>query len=229
MRRPRQIQHYGKYALLLDWEQKIDPDINSSVHLYADTIQKHPAVIECIPAYCSLLVTFDQTQVNHFTLREWIYDMPLTGTREGKGKHHDIPVVYGGEFGPDLLAVTQFTGLSEKRIIALHTSLSYRVYQLGYQPGFAFMGLTNPALEVPRRPSPRVRVAPGSVGIAGRQTGIYPHEAPGGWQLIGRTPRRVWQSSGAPNTLFRAGDTVRFYAIPATNWEQELTNTKQVG
>lgn len=229
MRRPREIINYGPTAILLNWEQRIDPDINASVHAYSVQVLDNPAVLECVPAYCSLMVIFDPVKVKQYALQEWIYAQKIELLPKAKKKLHKIPVVYGGDFGPDLEEVAQLTGLSPKRIINLHTSVTYWVYQLGYQPGFPFLGLTDPKLEVIRKGSPRSRVALGSIGLAGRQTGVYPQSSPGGWQLIGRCPWGIWRNEGVTNARFQAGDEVRFYEIPASKWDSEVNKAKKNG
>ncbi|MEL6356501.1 MAG: 5-oxoprolinase subunit PxpB [Bacteroidota bacterium] len=168
-----------------------------------------------------MLVTYDPKQISAFSLKEWIYDLEITDPPLATGKQHILPVVYGGEYGPDLDEVASLLNLTAKRVIKFHTSVEYRVYQMGYQPGFAFLGLTSQKLEISRRDSPRSLVPAGSVGLAGRQTGIYPHDAPGGWQLIGRCPWSLWRSDTEPNARLKAGDTVKFYAITAKDWDAE--------
>lgn len=229
MRLPRDIINYGPNALLINWEQRIDPDINASVHAYAARLPDHPAVLECVPAYCSLMVVFDPARVKQYTLQEWIYAQNVQLLTIKNPVLHKIPVVYGGEFGPDLEEVAQLTGLATKQVIELHTSVTYRVYQLGYQPGFPFLGLTNDKLAVNRKDNPRARLAAGSVGLAGRQTGIYPRSSPGGWQIIGRCPWGIWRNAGKTNARFKAGDEVKFYEIPASEWEKEIKQAKKDG
>jgi len=129
-----------------------------------------------------------------------------------------IPVCYGGEFGPDLAEVARFAGMSEAEIIELHSAPVYRVFMLGFVQGFAYLGTVDPRIAAPRRATPRVRVAAGSVGIAGLQTGIYPSESPGGWQLVGRTPVKPFDWSIAAVSL-QARDAVRFYRIEPENYE----------
>lgn len=229
MRLPREFIDYGHHALLLNWEQCIDPAINAGVHAYAAHLSHHPAVTESVPAYCSLLVIFDSAKTNHYKLREWIYAQTVSIPPAVMLKTHRIPVVYGGEFGPDLEEVCRLTHLSPQEVIQLHTSTTYRVYQLGYQPGFPFLGLTDAKLEVARRSSPRGRVPAGSVGLAGRQTGIYPQASPGGWQLIGRCPWGIWRNEHENQARFKAGDAVQFYAIEAPEWSVEMEKAKQLG
>lgn len=211
MRRPRDIIIYGHSALLLQWENRIDPAISQSVHAYTNTVLRHAAVTDAVPAYSSLLVQYDDAQISAYALREWIYDAEITTPEESVPKRHRLPVYYGGEYGPDLAEVAEITGLSERQIIRLHTKTVYRVYQLGFQPGFAFLGLTDEKIAVDRRKNPRPRVKAGSVGLAGRQTGIYPHASPGGWQIIGWCPEEIWNDQSTPHARLQAGDEVEFY------------------
>ncbi len=219
MRKPRDIIDYGNNAILLQWENRIDEPINRSVHAYAAAVQGHPALVDVVPAYASLLLHFDPSKTSTYQLKEWVYALVVElPAAVGRGKLHRLPVVYGGDFGPDLQAVAQHLQLTEQAVIELHTATTYRVFQLGYQPGFAFLGITDERLAVPRHRQPRAKVAAGSVGLAGRQTGVYPHETPGGWQLIGRCPLPLWQVQRQPANLLQAGDHVIFYAISPAQW-----------
>ncbi len=214
MRLPRYIHAYGANALLLEWEQRIDPDINRGVHAYAAWFGQHPAVEECIPAYASLLLTFNGGRNTAYALHELI-----TGSRPPEVPAvsnilHDVPVCYGGPYGPDLEEVAALCGLPSHQVIALHSAPEYLVYLLGFRPGFAFMGETDARLAVARRAAPRARVKGGAVGLAERQTGIYPTPSPGGWQLIGRCPLLLLEDATA-TSRFRAGDRVRFYPVAA--------------
>jgi inhibitor of KinA len=131
-----------------------------------------------------------------------------------------IPVCYGGELGPDLDGVAAFGSVSTDEVIALHSAPTYRVFMLGFVPGFAYMGVVDARIAAPRRPTPRVRVPAGSVGIAGVQTGIYPTETPGGWQLIGRTPVKPFDARREKPFLMKAGDSVQFYPIDRAEFER---------
>ena len=133
-----------------------------------------------------------------------------SGDMPGIGREVEIPVQYGGEFGPDLEVVARHTGLSANEVVQRHAAGEYVVFFLGFQPGFAYMGGLDEALHTPRRPSPRLEVPAGSVGIGGEQTGIYPATSPGGWQLIGRTDTAALRSGAPPPTLLQPGDRVRF-------------------
>jgi inhibitor of KinA len=167
------------------------------------------------PAYCSLLVTFDALQTDQ---REVEATLRCYEQRAGKmalpePRTVEIPVCYGGEFGPDLEEVAATHELSSSRVIALHTSRTYRAYFLGFAPGFAYLGDLAPEIATPRLAAPRKRVAAGSVGIAGAQTAVYPFATPGGWRLIGRTPLEMFRKDREPMGLIAVGDEVRFRAI----------------
>ena len=131
-----------------------------------------------------------------------------------------IPVCYGGELGPDLANVAAFARMSERDVIALHAEPAYRVFMLGFVAGFAYMGIVDARIAMPRHPTPRVRVPLGSVGIAGVQTGIYPAETPGGWQLIGRTPVKPFDATRSEPFLMKAGDSVRFTPIDRAEYDR---------
>ena len=211
-RLPRTVRPYGPTALLLDWEARIDPAISAGVHAYAAAVATLAGVHECVPAYASLLVRFDPDRTTGYALREAIYDLRPDSVAGPPGTLHRLPVRYGGSEGPDLAEVADALGLPPRRIVELHTSRDYRVYQLGYRPGFAFLGATPPGLDIPRRAEARPRLPAGSVGLAGRQTGVYPTPGPGGWRIIGHCPTPLLLAQ-PPYVLLRPGDRVRFYAI----------------
>ena len=131
-----------------------------------------------------------------------------------------LPVCYGGARGPDLADVARFGRCSEAEVVERHSSAPYRVYMLGFQPGFAYLGAVDPRIAAPRRATPRVHVPAGSVGIAGRQTGVYPVASPGGWQLVGRTPLRIFDMSRSDPFLLGAGDLVRFEPIDEASYDR---------
>ncbi|MGB3547627.1 MAG: 5-oxoprolinase subunit PxpB [Saprospiraceae bacterium] len=210
------ILPYGRRHLLLRWEDRIAPLINDWVHAYSRELTQWSEIIECVPAYASLLIEVRAKKVSlpELAARIAAASITLPAGDQFPGRLHTIPVYYGGQAGPDLDKVSRLTGLSTAEVISLHQSVDYRVYQLGFLPGFAFLGLLPPALEVPRRATPRVRVSAGSVGLAGRQTGIYPAASPGGWQLIGRTELMLFRpdKEGREAFLLHPGDRVRFVA-----------------
>ncbi|WP_187271164.1 5-oxoprolinase subunit PxpB [Neolewinella aurantiaca] len=220
MRSPRTILTYGPDALLLQWEQRIAPDISAGVHAWAAAISGNVAVRECVPAYASLLVRFAPRLISAYDLQEFILALKPESKKNDQHLHHQLPVCYDG---PDLQEVASLLGLSPERVIQLHTSQKYLVYQIGFRPGFGFLGQTLTELEVARRSAPRARVPAGSVGIAGRQTGIYPSESPGGWQLIGRCPVPLLRAGDQP-ALLRAGDTVQFRPVSLPEFNDLLNS-----
>lgn len=221
LRSPRDILPYGPNALLLNWEQRIDPAISAGVHAWAAAIRRHPAVRECVPAYASLLVRFAAPLITAYDLREFIIGLrPEENDRNGSF-HHQLPVCYDG---PDLEEAATILRLAPEDLIRLHSDQNYLVYQVGFRPGFGFLGETIPELEIPRRSIPRAHVPAGSVGIAGRQTGIYPSDSPGGWQLIGRCPCLLIRKGGNRPALLRAGDTVCFKPVSAAEFNDLLNS-----
>jgi KipI family sensor histidine kinase inhibitor len=167
------------------------------------------------PAYCSLLVKFDAIRMSHDELAGilWKYLNRLEMVALPDPCELEIPICYGGEFGPDLNDVAAMHGMTPAQVIKLHSSASYLVYFLGFVPGFAYLGELHEALVTPRLPAPRLSVPPGSVGIAGRQTGVYPFAAPGGWRLLGRTPTTMFRTEGKSLSVLSIGDRVRFIPI----------------
>ncbi len=169
------------------------------------------------PAYCSLLVKFDALKLQHDELEAILrkYLARLKEVSLPEPRQLEIPVCFGGEYGPDLNDVAAMHGMTPAQVIELHTSTSYLVYFLGFVPGFAYLGELAEALITPRLATPRPRVPAGSVGIAGNQTGVYPFETPGGWRLLGRTPISMFRSEMDGLSLLSIGDRVRFIPISA--------------
>lgn len=174
-----------------------------------------PGVYNLHPSYASVLVDFDPLAISHVALEARIREAwavaeqaPLPPPRAVR-----IPVVYGGESGPDLEEVARLAGLSPERVIELHSSAEYTVYFLGFSPGFPYLGGLPPELATPRLNSPRIRVPGGSVAIGGSQTGIYPLDSPGGWRIIGRTSLHLFDSQREPAALLQMGDLLRFEPV----------------
>jgi len=171
-------------------------------------------VLECVPAYASLLVRFAAPRITASELINFVYDLSPALVADTNRYIHNLPVCYDG---PDFDYTAKRLSLSAKALIDLHTGQDYLVYQLGFRPGFAFLGDTVPELEIPRHYAPRAHVPAGSVGLAGSQTGIYPSVSPGGWRLIGRCPSPLLRAGTDP-ILLRAGDFVRFHPVTATEF-----------
>lgn len=225
---PPLVIEYGEAALLVVLGDRVDPSVNARVYRIAARLLAGggagPGLRRPVPAYASLLVPFDPERIEAAAARRAVEEVladPAVeepGPEAGPGAAGDrapveIPVRYGGSDGPDLDEVAARLGRSLDEIVALHTAPVYRVFMIGFSPGFPYLGPLPSELELPRRAEPRSRVPAGSVAIAGRQTGIYPTESPGGWHLIGRTGERLWDPAADPPSRLDPGDLVRFVAI----------------
>jgi len=213
----------GDAAVIVELENRIDPVVNETAIALAKAIQTAavPGVRDVVPTYRSVAIHFDPLRTDYDALvarvNTWMEDgsHSLEGTRRPNGDPSPVrvPVCYAGEFGPDLSDVAAFAAVSEAEAVRLHTSRIYRVFMLGFMPGFPYMGIVDQRIAAPRLSTPRVRVPVGSVGIAGMQTGIYSVSTPGGWRIIGRTPLKPFDVSRGEPVLFKPGDAVQFYAI----------------
>jgi len=207
----------GDRSLLVELGDTISPDVNRRVHQLMLQLRQAPlpGVREIAPGYRSLLVVYDPLTIAPAELKERIAEVAARPGIAGlpQAKRLTVPVFYGGNYGPDLEAVAGHLGISTDEVIRLHTETSYRVYMIGFTPGYPYMGELPAALAVPRRSTPRTRVPKGSVGIAQRQTGIYPVESPGGWQIIGWTPIELFDPLRQLPSLLEMGDRVKFEAV----------------
>jgi len=213
----------GDAAWLVEWPARIDPALSARAVAFAQQAKRlHDAVRDVVVGYCSVTVYFDPVQIDggdlEGELRRLALAIPDAVTADGA--EIDVDVCYGGELGPDLPDVAAFAGLSESEVIDLHTSRTYRVYVVGFVPGFPYMARVDDRLAVPRRSTPRLRVPAGSVAIAAGQTGIYPSETPGGWHLIGRTRLKPYDDARMNPFLFKPGDRVRFHSIDRAQFDR---------
>jgi inhibitor of KinA len=216
----------GDRALVIELGDEISPEINHRVRATVAALKKRPVVgmEELVPSYRSILLYYNPLVSDFRRLEREIWDVlgNLVVGRSIEEKTIVIPVCYGGEYGPDLDEVARLVGLSRAEVIKIHSSSSYYVYMLGFTPGFPYLGGLNPRLFVSRLESPRGKIPAGSVGLAGKQTGVYPIESPGGWRLIGRTPLRLFDPLREPPVLINAGNYVRFQPISAAGYEELL-------
>jgi KipI family sensor histidine kinase inhibitor len=206
---------FGDSALLVEFGNMINLEINRKVIVLNGAIMKAEiqGVEELVPTYRSLLVRYDPLRTTYEQLVFRIKDIEITLDRvhvKIAGKKITIPIVYGGGYGPDLGYVAQCHGLSEDRVAKLHSEREYTVYMIGFVAGFPYLGEVSDEIATPRLETPRLKVPAGSVGIAEKQTGIYPCEAPGGWRIIGRTPIKLFNPLREPPTLLKPGDKVKF-------------------
>jgi antagonist of KipI len=207
-----EIREAGDSALLLELDEVINVSVNARAVAIAAAVRRAAlrGVRDVVPAYRSVAVHFDPLSIDVDTVRDTLTRSAEAAPDSSEGKTLVIPVQYGGEMGPDLRDVAAFAGVSSDEVVARHTGMRYRVFMLGFLPGFAYMGTVDESIAMPRHASPRLKVPAGSVGIAGRQTAIYPRQSPGGWQLIGRTPVSLFNAHRVPAALVAPGDTVRF-------------------
>jgi KipI family sensor histidine kinase inhibitor len=211
------VRRSGDTLLLAEYEAVIDPVVNAKVVALAAGIAARgiAGVRDVVPGYCVVAVHFDPLRSDMPALERAVREEAArieSGPVE-KPRTIEIPVRYGGADGPDLDEVARFAGCSAREVVKRHAEPRYRVYMLGFVPGFAYLGRVPAGIAAPRRRVPRERVPAGSVGIAGEQTGVYPIETPGGWQLIGRTPLAMFDAGREPASLLAPGDLVRFIPL----------------
>ncbi len=211
------FQAASDQALLVYLGEEIGAAAHGRVVRLLRALQKGPAawIRNIQPAYCSLLITFDATLVDHAEVCARIteYEKQAADIPATEGRLVEIPVCYGGEFGPDLEEMAAKRGLTPAKVIAMHCTRTYHAYFLGFAPGFAYLGDVAKEIAMPRLDAPRKEVAAGSVGIASRQTAVYPFATPGGWRLIGRTPLEIFRKDRQPMELIAIGDQVKFRPI----------------
>ena len=204
----------GDSCVALQLGAGIDPDVNARCIAVAEALDRLEVrgIRDVVPTYNAITIHFDPLTTDVSALEAAVESSAHTERQApvSSARTIDIPVTYGGESGPDLPAVAAFAGCSEADVVRLHTDVAYRVYMLGFLPGFAYMGSVDARIAMPRLEAPRMRVPAGSVAIAGPQTGIYPCDTPGGWRIIGRTSVQIFDASRHEPFLLKAGDRVRF-------------------
>ncbi|TFE01748.1 5-oxoprolinase subunit PxpB [Jeotgalibacillus salarius] len=219
----------GDQAVLIHFKQEVSQQVLADVQFLKQEIQKEQPVwmFEAVPGYASIAVHYDLSRLLH---QENPYQYVVSYLEEraeaaksgGKPKQRTvkIPVCYGGELGPDIEEVAEHAGLSSEEVIKRHQNGDYTVYMLGFAPGFPYIGGLDPSIAAPRKDNPRAAIPAGSVGIAGEQTGVYSIETPGGWQIIGRTPEKLFDLDREESFLLRAGDKIEFYSITQKEFEE---------
>jgi KipI family sensor histidine kinase inhibitor len=214
----------GDAALVVELPPAFDPVTSARVVAIGDAARRRcgSALRDVVVGYHTVTVYFDPLLIDGRWLEEELASIGADQAIEAElsGARIDVPVCYGGELGPDLTSVAEHVGCSEEEIIRLHTGREYRVFVVGFVPGFAYLGPVDPRLALPRRSNPRTRVPAGSVAIAAGQTAIYPVETPGGWHLLGRTKVRPFDESRAEPSLFRPGDRVVFRSITREEFDR---------
>ncbi|PSL40264.1 inhibitor of KinA [Planomicrobium soli] len=218
----------GDHSIIIEIGQEISEEVQNQVRTISQLLEKKQPrwLLEIIPAFTTIAVFYTPTVASYATveaeLKELLQQPEEVAASETRTV--EIPVCYGGEFGPDLEFVAEHNGLTPEEVIDIHTSGSYSVHMIGFAPGFPFIGGMSEKIAAPRRDSPRLRIPERTVGIAGKQTGVYPIETPGGWQLIGRTPIRLFRPDQEVPSLLRAGDKIIFKKITESEyyaWKEE--------
>jgi inhibitor of KinA len=207
----------GDAALILKAGDDISPGTNAVVRklLFVIEQEKIGGVLDLLPSYNELMVCYDPVRLDlqEITRRLEILVDDLVHVALPRSNRVTIPVAYGGEYGPDLEEVAAHSGLSPDEVVRIHSSADYLVYMLGFTPGFCYLGGMDDRIATPRKKSPRLKIPAGAVGIAGNQTGIYPLESPGGWQLIGQTPLKLFDPGRKDPFLIKQGDILRFEPV----------------
>jgi inhibitor of KinA len=207
----------GDSAIIIKAGTEISEEINSTIRKLLTGIEqeKIEGIKDYIPSYNELMICYDPLIMNFKRLLTFLrsleQEIEIIELPPSSVIH--VPVLYGNESGPDLEEVADFTGFSREDVVKIHSSSSYLVYMLGFTPGFCYLGGMDERIATPRKQSPRLKIPAGSVGIADKQTGIYPIESPGGWQLIGKTPLRLFDLGKKPEFLIEAGDRIKFYPV----------------
>jgi len=217
----RAVRDAGDAALRVVFGTTLDPRVNNRVLAFADAVRraKRPGVLSVISGYTSVLIEYDPDVLLRDVLDDWLRWLPVEEAARA-GRLVEVPVSYGGDLGPDLDDVARRVGSCPEEVVRLHAAPTYRVYATGFAPGFPFAAPLPARLELPRRDSPRERVPPGSVAIAGRQTGIYPLATPGGWHLLGRTPVPLFRPEAPDPVWLRPGDQIRFVPIDRAHYDR---------
>jgi KipI family sensor histidine kinase inhibitor len=220
---PPRLLPAGDSAIVVEYGETIDARINASVRLLQDALAagRHPGLVETVPTYRSLMVHYDPMMLSRRDLEDLIIATAggLPDANLEAFRTVEIPVLYGGDAGPDLADVAANAGLDPQAAAGLHAGGDYVVFMLGFMPGFPYLGGLPAAIATPRLATPRTKVPAGSVGIAGAQTGIYPTASPGGWRLIGRTPVRLFDARQSPPAMLAPGDHVRFLPIDRAEYD----------
>ena len=225
------ITHSSDDSIVIRFPEEISPEIAAKVRQTKQALQMAGLdwVSDIVPSYCEVLVTYDMKRVGPTAALAELKAIVDDATSSAASKPHlvRIPVCYGGDFGPDMCFVTEHTRISEDELIKIHSAPRYLIYMIGFTIGFPYLGGMDDRLVVPRLEVPRQKVPAGSVGIAGKQTGIYSLDTPGGWRIIGRSPIKLVDITRMPPAVLSAGDYLQFYPIDRAEFERITALSEQ--
>lgn len=218
-----QIHCAGEAALIVYLDGQSSPRVSARVQALARALRETAPtlLVDLIPSYASLLVLFDPMQSDHFHMRRLLRELlsdAVARTEESDGRLVELPAYYHPDAGEDLLRLADERQMDWEEIVAIHAAQEYRVYAIGFAPGFAYLGDVDPRIAAPRLATPRQRVPRGAVAIADRQTAVYPAPSPGGWNLIGRSPQRMFDAGASPPMPMQVGDRVRFVSVDRSSF-----------
>lgn len=225
----------GDKSVVMEFGNSIKPEINAKIRNMVMAIDEGnlKGISEIIPTYRSILIIYNPLLIEYNSLIEYLKETSssLGEETDNEARIVELPTVYGGEYGPDIEFVASHNNLTVDEVIKIHSSTDYLLYMLGFTPGFGYLGGMSKDIETPRLQVPRTKIPAGSTGIAGSQTGIYPIDSPGGWQLIGRTPVKLYDPLGTPPILLNAGDYVRFVPVSEEEYlkiQEDINNGKYI-
>ena len=225
------IKITGDTSVAVLFGNEISEEINTEIRAFDEALRDEAidGIYETVPTYCALTIHYAPEKIRYGELCEKLEKL-LAVSHEAQKLNTvvmEIPVLYGGAYGPDLETVAKHNGLSPEEVIRIHAGAEYLIYMLGFTPGFSYMGGMDERIATPRLKTPRVVIPAGSVGIAGKQTGIYPIDSPGGWQLIGRTPVRLYDAGRDTPILLDAGLHVKFIPIDEAEYDRILARVEE--
>lgn len=224
------IKITGDKSVAVLFGDEISEEINTKIRAFDEALTEEQidGINETVPTYCSLTIHYAPEKIRYRALKERLEKLLSVSHTAARIAITvmEIPVLYGGEYGPDLEYVAKHNGLTPEEVVRIHTSAEYLIYMLGFTPGFSYMGGMDDRIATPRLKTPRVLIPAGSVGIAGKQTGIYPIDSPGGWQLIGRTPVRLYDAERDNPILLDAGLRVRFIPVDEAEYNRILAKVE---
>ena len=215
----------GDCSFVIQFGNEISPEINKKIRKMIEDLKEQniDGLIEMVPTYCSMLVSYDPCKISYKELKakvEELLKLASESTESDEITLIEIPTLYNDEYGPDLEYVAKHNNLTKEEVIKIHTGTDYLVYMLGFMPGFTYLGGMSEKIATPRLESPRLQIFPGSVGIAGKQTGMYPSLSPGGWRIIGRTPLKLYNPESSTPVYISSGDYIRYISIDEAEYKK---------